>query len=328
MRKVIASLFAVSFVAACGGASDTDLFSAPPASTSNDASPNVDASVNKDGSSPDSSLPPGVCATDADNCKGPDVPQGWTAVAYTKDQKSPCPAEFGPGEDVVTDAMAGAQACSCSCNKTQDPDCETGTTTVSGVGMACNGFGVKLNFSGGKCTPINGTVDDYDKATTIPASGGTCNIQAVPNDSAITSQPARLCPAGPKCQSASCGGYAPPGFTSCIVSDGDVACPMGSAFSNKHLVGTGAHAACSGCGSACTFQGKCDNPKLNWYSNNNCANLIVAIPADGTCTQTNKGNAQIGALSYTATPNFTGCTATATPTASVDLQKPRTVCCR
>ncbi len=326
MRQLIASFFAVSLIAACGGADSTTLFDSPSPTTTTDASPpnndasSVDAAL-------DSALPPGVCDTDANNCKGPDVPQGWTAVAYSASGKT-CPKEFAPGEDVVSDAMIGAQACSCSCSKTQDPDCQTGTSTISGVGMACGGFGAKVNFAGGKCTPINGTVDDYDKATTIPPMGGTCNIQPVPNDSAITSQTARLCPASPQCQSAACGGYAPKGFTSCIVSDGDVACPASSAFSNKHLVGAAAHVACNGCGSACTFVGKCDTPKLNWYTTNNCSTLIVAIPADGTCTQTNKGNTQIGALSYTATPNFTGCTATATPTPSLDLQKPRTVCCR
>ena len=323
MRQFIASFFGISLIAACGGADSTDLFASP---APTDASqPNKDASVSD--AAQDSSLPPGVCDTDANNCKGADVPQGWTPVAYSDSLKT-CPKEYGPGADVVSDATLGAQACTCSCTKTLDPDCETGTTSISGGGMSCGGFAVNVNFAGGKCTPVNGTVDAYDEAATIPAMGGTCTVQSVPNDVAIMSQAARLCPASPKCESASCGGYAPPGFLSCIVSDGDKMCPASSAFSNKHLVGAAAHVACTGCGSACTFVGKCDSPKLNWYTSGNCNSLIVSIPADGTCAQTGKANAQIGALSYTATANFTGCTATATPTASLDLQKLRTVCCR
>ena len=103
---------------------------------------------------------------------------------------------------------------------------------------------------------------------------------------------------------------------------------MGSPFSTKHLVGAQAHVQCTSCGSACTFQGKCDSPKLSFYSDQSCTQLVVSIPANGACTQTGKANPTIGGTMYTATPNFSGCTATGAPTPSVDVQGARTVCCR
>ncbi|HEX7604397.1 MAG TPA: hypothetical protein VF316_22415 [Polyangiaceae bacterium] len=319
--RFLAIPFAALALAACGGPADSDLFGDAPEGGADVVVPKVDGAA-------DAAPEPTACSADANNCKTPDVPQGWSAIAYTKGTQTPCPQDYGPPDDGIADPVLGPKACSCSCTKTQDPDCQTGTSTISGIGAQCNGFGATLNFVGGTCRKTGGTVDDYDKATAIAATGGTCAVQAVPNDGAITSDAVRLCPAGPKCLSAACGGYAPKGFTACIVSDGDVACPANSAFSVKHIVGNQVHAACTNCGTACTFQGGCSAGKLGWYSDQNCQQLIVSIPANGTCAQTGKGGTPIGALQYTATGNFSGCTATGTSTASLDLPSPRTVCCR
>jgi hypothetical protein len=318
--RYLAMPIAALALAACGGAADSDLLVSAPDAGADVVDPKFDSSA-------DAPPQPTACSTDADNCKTPDVPQGWSAIAYAKGTQTPCPQDYGPADDGIADPVLGPKACSCSCTKTQDPDCQTGTSAWSGVGAACNGFTYGVTFAGGACRKINGTVDDYDKAAQMPPSGGTCAVQAVPNDGAITSDPVRLCPAGPKCQSAACGGYAPGGFAACIVTDGDAACPASSAFSVKHVVAKQAHAQCSSCGTACTFQGACSAGKVGFYSDPNCQTLIVSIPT-GTCTQTNKGNAPLAGMTYTATGTFTGCTATGTSTASLDLPSQRTVCCR
>jgi hypothetical protein len=95
----------------------------------------------------------------------------------------------------------------------------------------------------------------------------------------------------------------------------------------KHTVAKQAHAQCTSCGPACTFQGACGAGKVGFYTDAACTQLIVSIPV-GTCTQTNKSTAPLGGMTYTATGTFTGCTATGTSTASLDLPGARTVCCR
>lgn len=325
--RLLAVPLAALVLTACGGAADSDLFGDVP-----DAGAGADVAVPKVDASSDALTDvkpePTACSADADNCKTPDVPQGWSAVAYAKGTQTPCPQDYGPADDAVADPVLGPKACSCACTKTQDPDCQTGTSAISGVGAACNGFGVGLNFAGGTCRKTSGTVDDYDKATAIAQTGGACVVQAVPNDAAVTSEAVRLCPAGPKCQSAACGGYAPKGFAACIVTDGDAACPASSAFSVKHVVAKQAHAQCSSCGAACTYQGACGPGKVGWYADSSCSQLIVSIPANGACTQTGKGGSVLGGMTYTATGTFTGCTATGATTASLDLPSQRTLCCR
>jgi hypothetical protein len=305
------------FVVACGGAVPSTLLDGSTGDDAQtaDAQPDVPQSAS--------------CPTDAGACSAPDVPAGWAPVAFAADRKLPCPNDYGTAVDVVADPVVGTNACSCSCTKTQDPDCQTGTSYWSGVGSACTGFSpYPLMFSGGKCRPTGGTVDDYDKATSIAPTGGTCTVASVPNSAAITGTPARVCAANATCAPATCGGFAPAGFAACIASDGDVACPTSSPFSVKHDVAQNPAIQCSDCGSACTFEGSCTNPQMTFYSNQTCTTLIVAIPADSTCDVTGHTNAAIGGITYTATASFTGCTATGTSTGTLDKTGVRTVCCR
>lgn len=317
-------LFLTVLLSACGGADPTDLLG--DASTTSDVTTPPPDAQNDSPPPP----PPQVCAPDAGACTDPNVPANWVPIAYTTDANKPCPASYSSAavEDVTVDPALGSNACSCSCTKTADPDCQTGVTTISGVGQTCSGFSGGFSYSNGTCRPTGGTIDDYDEATTIKPSGGTCTVTTVPNNAAITSTSGRLCTPDASCAPAACGGYAPSGFSACIATAGDVACPAGSAFSAKHVVTELASVQCSDCGSACTFQGSCTSPKLSFYAENTCTTLIVSIPANGTCTQTNKANTAVGGSKYTATASFTGCTAAGTSTATLGMQTPRTVCCR
>ncbi len=291
-----------------------------------------DAATTTDGSQPDvavDALPPTSACDAGGACSAPDVPSGWAPVAFTTNASTPCAKDYGTADDVLADPTVSSNACSCSCTKTQDPDCETGTSSWSGVGSSCTGFNpYPISFSGGKCHVIGGTVDDYDKATTIAPSGGACTVASVADNGAIGGKKARICAADATCAAATCGGYAPAGFDACIISDGDVACPASSAFSAKHMVSKNPTVQCSDCGTGCTFQGSCTNPQLSFYSNQTCTALIVSIPADGTCDATGHANAVIGGMIYSATPSFTGCAATGTSTATIQATDARKVCCR
>ena len=301
----------------CGGADPNALF---------DDSGTTDDVINPADAGKDTS-PPTKCPT-GDTCGDPNVPGGWTPVAYTTDKAPPCPADFGTLSQGVTDPTLGTGSCSCACAIGQSPDCETGSSTWSGVGSTCSTGASPLNFSGGLCRLTYGTVDDYDQATTIPAAGGTCSVQAVVDSSGLTTTSARLCTPNATCSGAVCNGFAPSGFTACITTTGDVTCPTASVFTNKHLVASGFNVSCSDCGTACTFNGSCAKPTLSFYSDQTCTTLITSIPADSTCVATGHNGAQVYGTKYTASPSFTGCTATGTSTASTTPQNPQTVCCR
>lgn len=285
----------------------------------------MDANVQPDEGPPDA--PAFTCPSDGGACADPNVPGGWTPIALTTAQAT-CPTSFGAADQAVTDAMLGANACTCGCMKTQDPDCQTGSSIWSGVGMTCASGASSIAYSSGLCRTITGTVDDYDKATTIAPTGGVCTVQTLSNDMAITTTPVHLCVPNSACSPAACGGFAPPGFTSCIVTDGDVTCPSASVFSSKRLIAAQFGVQCTDCGTACTLQGSCKSPQLSFYSDSTCTTLITSIPADGTCDATGHNGAVVQALKYTATPDFTGCMATNTSTGTLQPQSPRTVCCR
>ncbi len=170
-------------------------------------------------------------------------------------------------------------------------------------------------------------MDDYDKATTIAPKGGTCTVATVPDNGAVTTTRYAACTPNASCAPAACGGYAPEGFTACIVMPGDVACPASSAFTVKHLGASHVNVQCTDCGTACTFEGSCASPTLSFYSDNQCKTLITSIPADSTCDATGHQNALVGGTTYTATASFTGCTATNTSTGTPAPQNPRTFCC-
>ncbi len=325
MRDLLGLSLAI-FAAGCGGADATSLFDDGGVTTTDGST--TDVVIGPDVQL-DSPPPPTVCTSDGGGCTDPNVPQGWTPVALTTtNTTSPCPADFGTGVTLLEDPTPATNACTCSCTKTQDPDCQTGSSIWSGIGLTCSSGAASLSYSGGKCRPTSGTVDDYDKATTIAPTGGTCQVQKVVNAGAVTSTPAKLCQPDSSCAAAVCGGYAPAGFSACIVTDGDVPCPTGSVFANKHTVAQQAQAQCTDCTPGCSFQGSCTNPKLSFYSDQQCQTLIVSIPADGTCDATGHNGAVVAGTTYTATASFTGCTATGSSTASLNLNNARTVCCR
>ena len=297
-----------------------------------DGPPIVDAPGDVPSDVPADVQPPvdaGVCATDANTCVAPDVPAGWSPVAYIENSTNACPADWNTSDDYVTNVGNGNATCSCSCSIAAPPSCTTGTTnTKYSNNSGCGSNGVSLTFTNGACQALGGNLANYFAGSPIPQTGGTCNVTATASGT-LTSTPVRLCVPVPGCDSAACGGYAPAGYKACVVANGDVACPSGSMFKNKHAVAKSASPGCTNtCGSGCTFQGSgCSTPQLHTFSDNNCNTSVVTLPSDNTCVATNNNNAYVGSVSYTATSTVTGCTATGSTSLQVSYTTQRTVCC-
>ncbi len=281
---------------------------------------------------PDVPLPPveaGVCDTDGNLCQPPDVPNGWTPVAYVENPTAACPStSWTTQDDYVTSPTNGTAACSCTCNKTADPSCTTGTiATFFSGNNTCGNQGASLSFTNGACQNINGNLATYYSSTALgPTGSGSCNVQTATTGT-LASTPARLCAPTPECASVACGGKAPSGYAACIVADGDQLCPSGSSFTVKHAIAKSVAPSCATCGSTCSVTGTCDTPQVHFFSQANCNSPLVTLPSDTTCNATNHNNQNAQSTSYTATPNFQ-CSTTATSSLSIVPTTPRTVCCR
>ena len=291
-------------------------------------SPNSDVAVD----APDAQPPPteaGMCDDDSGGCQSPDVPAGWTPVAYAENPQSGCPTSlWSTADDDVTGVGVGTAQCSCDCSITNNPNCTTGTiATYFSDTPGCGTSGQALQFTNGGCIGVGGNLHAYYASTAIAATGGQCNVTTA-SSGMVASTPVRLCIPDVECTTAACDGVAPVGFAACIVADGDQPCPSGSSFSVKHAIAKSASASCAPtCGTACTFQGGCTNPQVNLFSGTSCGTLLDALKSDGTCVQTG-GGAFVGSASYSATPSFSGCTASGTTSVQVVPTTPRTVCCK
>jgi hypothetical protein len=269
----------------------------------------------------------GLCDDASDGCQSPEVPTGWSPVAYVENPQSACPASWSTADDYVTGATQGTATCNCDCTVTTAPSCTTGTLpTYYSSGPGCGSQGVSLTFNQGGCVTVGGNLSNYYSSPALAPSGGVCNVQASSSGS-LQSTPVRLCIPATECTWAACDGVAPPGYAACIVADGDQPCPSGSSFSVKHGIAQSVAASCSTCGTSCTFQGTCDNPKLNTFGGVGCTNPGASLASDGTCVSTG-GGGYVASATYSATANFTGCTAAGTSSVQIVPTTPKTVCCR
>ncbi len=296
-----------------------------------DAGPQPDGALPLDAPSDvvaDVPVDAGPCVTDAAACTSPDVPSGWTPVAYKEDQTTDCLSPFTSQQDVITNLDSSGVTCGCTCSKTTDPGCTTGkiATHYSG-GPGCGTTGQSLTFSNGGCIGVGGNLDNYYASDAIGPVGGSCTTQAT-SFGTLKTTPARLCAPDPSCTSAACGGYAPPGFAACIVVDGDQTCPSGSSFTKKHTVAASATVACTPtCSTSCSLQGTCASPKVQLFSDGTCTSALATFPSDGTCNSTG-GGSYVGSATYTAAYSYTGCVASGSTTVQVNATTQRTLCCR
>jgi hypothetical protein len=280
---------------------------------------------------PDVPAPPveaGICDEDADYCQPPNVPTGWSPVAYAENPATNCPTTDWPTQnDWVANVQNGNAACGCGCAKTGDPNCTTGKIdTFLSQQQGCANQGTSLAFIDGGCTAVGGNLGNYYASSAIAPSGaGSCTAQAAATGSLATT-PARTCAPDSTCTSATCAGVVPSGWQACIIADGDQPCPANSVFAQKHAIAKSATFDCAQT-CACTVTGTCDAPKVNFYSQAMCGGLLVTLPSDTTCNATSNNGQFVATASYTATPNFK-CNANGTSAVQHQPVTPTTVCCR
>jgi hypothetical protein len=260
------------------------------------------------------------------------IPSGWSVAIYDLGSKA-CPANF-VGHDVFGPPNIGPNACACTCSVSQPADCTQGTLSV-GVGRggpaACTTSTFSGAISGPGCTPLGLTVvlppmASFD-APPLPPQGGACLGASMADPSQLTVPPARYCDVPVASRESVCGGAAPPGFASCIVTSGATSCPAATPFIHAHVVEDGASLVCSDC-QACLFTPGCSGATLTAFADPNCFTApVVMVPADGNCNPLPPHLASsVSAVSYSATDSST--CAPAPATASADLTGPLTLCCR
>lgn len=275
---------------------------------------------------PDVMAPPDVvwpCGVDPASCNDKtQVPTGWSPVAFALGQSS-CPVDFGsPSTQGAEPSSAPSNACSCSISSTTPQQCKGSSTLM--YDSTCS-----------TTWPFSIAPTTCKKFTSLPApsnislsaitpSGGSCVQTAT--GAPVALDPALRC-APSICPEKICAGYAPTGWGACIATSGAVACPSGSMFQNRTVVGDSAAATCAAC-TDCTFSGGSCAGSFQYYNDDMCMNAVGnAITADGTC-QAVGASGNVKGLSYSVT--LTAGTAnpgSSSPT-GIFLSGPTTVCCR
>ena len=262
------------------------------------------------------------------------IPAGWSLVAYEV-ATAACPAGYGTEHREVSGAQAGPNACGCACTVVQSPSCATGTADgelrqLLLLGAACTQSYAPIAVGSTACQPSNGTFIGVPAAAAIAPlalTGGTCTGSPKGNVANVAKSLIRYCDVPVGDMETVCSGAAPTGTSACIVSQGDVACPGTSPFSNRTVVGDDEALVCAGC-SSCTVSGTCNSPSLTFYSDVSCTKSIVDVVADGACVTTNAGTERVAAFEYSAEAS-PQCVATgADPAPSFQTVNPHTLCCR
>jgi hypothetical protein len=258
----------------------------------------------------------------------PDVPTGWTPIAYNQAFESNCATNYGNPINVLEGITAAAASCGCTCS----------------VGMNCNSLMVASGDSGtcnnqtsqtvpwdGGCVGIT-TISAGSKASIKPSGGGGCTPNAtVGLPDASTANNGRLCellvaPAPTGCSSGVCVPSAAP-YVFCVHQNGvAAACPAG--YPTQHVIGTKFQEgrACTQC--TCDFDaGNGCGGTATLYAGGACSASSQNINADGTC-QTLTGNQSLKSMTYQPSTSTASCTPSQpTPTGSVTFSDSQTVCC-
>jgi hypothetical protein len=265
----------------------------------------------------------GPCTTAPGACVA-SLPAGWTLAAYEASRAASCPTGFTQA-DVVAAPVAGAGACDCGCAFNSSPTCTKGMVPTQYGLTGCGLTGATLNVDGTGCTKLgfSGNLSTHFSATPAAATGLACTASTTTDLAKVTSTDERLCLAPTMCEEDVCGGMVDPGFSACVVHDGDQACPSG--WPTKTTVGDSATLACAAC-TGCTGTADCTDEKVQFFSDQNCNNAGPTLDANGTCVSSN--GSLVTAFKYTATVANQQCKGTGPKTASVGLAATRTVCCK
>jgi hypothetical protein len=275
----------------------------------------------------------------ADGCYA--IPTSWELVALAADRSTGCPRGFTAKQAMDLDEGPDTtNACSCTCATAQEPTCPSGPIAVSFDQLDATGAG-QCGATGDPITnaPVGGCDTDLyyptasysslDLEYTPPAAiGGQCSGEATGTGNVTYATQGRAC-LPDDAQSAGCSGHqcapalAAP-YRACVLQSGIQSCP-GAPFTEQHLVGSGVSFACSSCG--CSFTAICGGT-VRLFTDQNCTQQELDIPADGECHDPDAPNTSYGSYIYVSNLPQDACTTTTPSTAQgVTLQNEETICC-
>lgn len=235
-----------------------------------------------------------------------------------------CPAEYPQENDLQ---QSGGGSCNCACSPSSG-SCAGSVDSKSGP--LCAGTPSNIAVSSGQCTPLTAAVPVPVAFTAHPSGPTPSSCGATVAPQLNQPGPATFCtgavPAGGTCSDPGeiCVKKASlftGGFT-CIVHDGDIACPNRLDF--RTLVGTAVSDGRS-CSKTCSCKPEPCTGTLEAFSDVGCATSVRKVNVDGTCTVAGAALSG-GSYRYTASLGC-GVDAPATVLGSVTYTGERTLCC-
>ena len=258
----------------------------------------------------------------------PNIPSGWTMIAYDRAFQPACSPGYGNSTDVHEGMIANAANCQCGCSFTAQPCTSLTVTSGDGGTNTCNNHSTQTVTWDGGCTTLTTINASNEKVSVTPSGTGVCA-----GDASASSIPAitygydgRLCEvtaAGPgACSVGTCVPAAAP-YAVCVYQTGIVACP--SDYPVPHIVGTKVvdTRGCTGCG--CTVDAGSCSGTATLYSGGTCTTGAQAVTADGTCQSV--ANAPYKTLTYARTTTTTCTPSSVSAIGDAGFADPRTVCC-
>ena len=234
-----------------------------------------------------------------------------------------CPTEWPTRRALKS---AGAGGCGCNCAPTTG---SCGDTITSKDGAACGSLPTLHNIPGdGSCStalpafslPVAFTAQQ-EGAPTACAGTPMSNLSR-PRNTSVCGDPATT--QSDACKDDEVCVNRPFGQATCVMHEGEVACPsqlpvrtlLGTAFDDKRA-----------CGATCTCEpSPCNDGTLHAYSDATCGPLIRTLNVDGSCTTS--GASLTSAASYRYTRSK-GCKVKDSPAIMGDqiVTSPKTLCC-
>ncbi|HEY6462723.1 MAG TPA: hypothetical protein VIY73_21285 [Polyangiaceae bacterium] len=262
------------------------------------------------------------------------VPAGWQPVLFEL-SRGPCPAGSGASNDEVLGATAPPAACACPCAVTTQPTCDEGTLASRysqgppPPGVACPSQGLSLPVNGPGCMAMSngGQLGGGFSADAIQPTGAACSSTLTPDPSQVTKTQVRTCEVPSSQADSVCTAAPPSGFSACVESAGDVACPPG-VFSSRAVADDDEILVCPPCGT-CQVGSTCNQPTVTFYGDPNCKTMVATFGTTGVCEPTGpKVDGQyVSSYEYSVQPQAT-CQPAAGGNASFNPVGPHTVCCR
>ena len=237
-----------------------------------------------------------------------------------------CPAEYPQATTLQT---SGRGNCACNCVPSGG-SCGGGVGSKSGV--VCGGVAMPLQAVAGQCSVVSATLP-LPVAFVVEANGPaptSCGAKVNPGlgsprpatyctGAVPTAASGGVCSAGEICVKRPAFAF---GGLTCIVHDGNIACPSHLPF--RTVVASSVTDGRS-CSSTCSCKAEACAGTLEAFSDQACTTSVRSVNVDGTCAM---AGADMTGASYRYTPSLgCGVSMPAQVLGSETYTAPRTLCC-